>query len=104
MAETRPEQRARCGCTERPEKPCVQDHQSPWISLQYDHLNHNIFYCAKLEGEYNCIVYLVSSNPQELGEHFNNLMRVLGTSIKKIDLLFLDKIYKYVQFPEGEFS
>ena len=67
-------------------------------------MNHNIFYCAKLEGEYNCIVYLVSSNPQELGEHFNNLMRVLGTSIKKIDLLFLDKIHKYVQFPEGEFN
>jgi len=64
--------------------------------------NKNIFYSAKLEGEYNCIIYLVSSNPQEVGKNFSNLMRVLETSIKKIDLLFLDKIHKYIQFPEGE--
>lgn len=61
--------------------------------------NNNVFYCAKLEGEYNCIAYLVSQNPHELGEHFSSLMRVLGASIRKIDLLFLDKVHKYVQFP-----
>lgn len=65
-------------------------------------MNENIFYCAKLEGGYNCIVYIVSSNPHELGENFSNLMNVLSKSVKKIDLLFLNKIHKYVQFPEGE--
>ena len=60
----------------------------------------NIFCCAKLEGDYNCIIYVASENPSELGELQSDLMNSLGNSIKKIDLLFMEKILKYEQFPQ----
>jgi len=68
---------------------------------EYLRQNENIFYSAKLTGAYNCIIYMVSSNPKELGEQFRELSSILQESIMAIDLLFLEKIQKYIQFPEG---
>jgi len=60
----------------------------------------NIFYCAELEGKYNCIVYISTKDPKELGEIYGKFREVLGDSIKEIDMLFMDKILKYEQFPK----
>lgn len=64
----------------------------------------NIFYCAKLDGDYNCILYVVSENPNELGKVYEEIIEILDNSVESIDLLFLDKIYKYLQFPEKELT
>ncbi len=60
----------------------------------------NIFYSPKLEGDYDFIVYVVSENPSELGEINNEIRKALGDSIIEMDLLFVDKILKYEQFPQ----
>jgi Lrp/AsnC family leucine-responsive transcriptional regulator len=68
---------------------------------EYLRQNENIFYSAKLTGTYNCIIYIVSSNPKQLGEQFRELSKILQESTIAMDLLFLEKLYRYVQFPEG---
>ena len=60
----------------------------------------NIFYSPKLEGDYDFIVYVVSENPSELGEINNEIRKALGDSIIEMDLLFIDEILKYEQFPQ----
>lgn len=60
----------------------------------------NIFYSPKLEGDYDFIVYVVSENPSELGEINNEMRKSLGDSIIEMDLLFVDEIVKYEQFPQ----
>ena len=62
--------------------------------------NENIFYSAKLIGEYNCIVYITSKDPDEFGKKLKEIRNLLRDSIIDVDLLHLEKIYKYVQFPE----
>ena len=64
--------------------------------------NQNVFYAARLDGEYNCIIYIVASDPHEIGEQYNKIIENLGNSIIESDLLFLDKVHKYIQFPEEE--
>jgi DNA-binding Lrp family transcriptional regulator len=66
--------------------------------------NDHVFYAAKLEGEYNCIIYVVASNPDEIGEQYDKIYSVLSSSIIESDLLFLKKLHKYVQFPEDELN
>ena len=63
--------------------------------------NESIFYSAKLIGEYNCIVYITSKNPEEFGGQLREIRNLLKDSIISMDLLHLEKIDKYVQFPEG---
>ena len=67
--------------------------------IKYLNSKINIFYCPKLEGDYDYIVYVVSENPSELGEINNQIRRSLGESIKELDLVFMGKILKYEQFP-----
>jgi len=64
--------------------------------------NENVFYSAELDGEYNCIVYVVSSDPKEMGAQFRGILGILGKSVKKSELLILEKVHKYIQFPEKE--
>lgn len=64
--------------------------------------NKNIFYCTALEGDYDCICYFSSSNPEELGKIYSEIFEELGDSIELIDLLIWDKVHKYVQFPGQE--
>ncbi|MBU2633655.1 MAG: Lrp/AsnC family transcriptional regulator [Nanoarchaeota archaeon] len=72
--------------------------------LNYINSINNVFYCAKLSGDYNCIVYVASSNPIELGEINSNIRKSLGNSIKDFDMLFLREILKYEQFPQRLFG
>jgi DNA-binding Lrp family transcriptional regulator len=67
--------------------------------INYLNSKKNIFYCPKLEGDYDYIVYVVSENPAELGEINNNIRKSLGESVKELDLLFMGEILKYEQFP-----
>ncbi len=69
---------------------------------EYLATNQRIFYCAKLEGDYDCIIYVLSENPTELGKTYDEIADILNNSVENIDLLFLDSIYKYIQFPEKE--
>lgn len=67
--------------------------------LNYLNSKINIFYCARLKGDYDYIVYVASESPLELGEINNDLILALGDSIKDLDLLFMGKTIKYRQFP-----
>lgn len=66
----------------------------------YLQMNKNVFYSAKLLGEYNCIIYMTSKNPDELGNQLKEIRNILGDSVIEMDLLYLEKVDKYVQFPE----
>jgi DNA-binding Lrp family transcriptional regulator len=67
--------------------------------INYLNSKTNIFYCPILEGDYNCIVYVTSENPKELGQINNEIRKALGNSIKELDLLFMGEFLKYEQFP-----
>ncbi|MFH1650368.1 MAG: AsnC family transcriptional regulator [Candidatus Woesearchaeota archaeon] len=66
--------------------------------------NKNIFYSARLIGTYNCMVYVLAHNPDELSKHIREIRTVLGNSLKEFDLLMVENLYKYTQFPEGELT
>ena len=63
--------------------------------------NNNIFYSAKLIGEYNCVLYITSKNPEEFGRQLKEVRQLLKGSIIEMDLIHLEEIYKYVQFPKA---
>jgi len=62
--------------------------------------NHHIFFSPKLIGEYSCIIYLLSSNPIELGNQLRKMKTILKKSLISMDLLPIEHLYKYKQFPE----
>ncbi|MFA6088547.1 MAG: AsnC family transcriptional regulator [Candidatus Woesearchaeota archaeon] len=66
---------------------------------EYLNRDNSIIYAAKLFGEYNCIFYLVTKDPYELGKKLKEIRTFLGDNIQKIDLLYLEEITKFVQFP-----
>lgn len=68
--------------------------------IQFINSSTNIFYCAKLEGDYNCIIYVASSNPLELGNINTSIRKTLGKALNEIDMLFFGEIIKYEQFPK----
>lgn len=69
--------------------------------LQYINSDNRILYCAELQGAYNCIAYVLSSNPHELGEINGNIRKYLENNIEEFDLLFMDKVIKFEQFPKA---
>ena len=62
----------------------------------------NVFYCAKLKGDYQIIVYVLSKDPTELGKIYDEILGILEGTVEDIDLLFFNEIHKYIQFPERE--
>ncbi len=70
--------------------------------LDYLEKELNVFYGAKLTGAYSGIIYLVSHNSGELGEKLKAMRKALGSDLLSFDLIQMEKIYKYIQFPEGE--
>ena len=70
--------------------------------LDYLQKEPNVFYGAKLTGAYSGIIYLVSHNPEELGEKLKGIRKALGDNLLSFDLIHMEKIYKYIQFPEKE--
>jgi len=43
---------------------------------------------------------MTSKNPDELGNQLKEIRNILGDSVIEMDLLYLEKVDKYVQFPE----
>ena len=64
--------------------------------------NDHIFFSPKLVGEYNAIIYLLSSDPIELGKHLKEIKGILKDSLVSMDILPIEHLYKYKQFPEKE--
>jgi len=67
--------------------------------LKYLNSKINVFYCPKLEGDYDYIIYVASENPIELGKINSEIRKSLDKSIKELDLLFMGETLKYEQFP-----
>ena len=64
--------------------------------------NTHVFYAARLIGSYTAIIYVVSTNPLELAEKLKEIRTVIKNDLLNIDLLHLEKVHKYVQFPVQE--
>ena len=70
--------------------------------MDYLEKEGNVFYAARLMGAYAGIIYLVSHNPEELGQKLKGIRKALGDKLLSFDLIHMEKIYKYVQFPQNE--
>jgi DNA-binding Lrp family transcriptional regulator len=70
--------------------------------MEYLEKEKNVFYAARLMGTYGGIIYLVSHTSTELGEKLKGIRKALGDKLLSFDLIHMEKIYKYVQFPERE--
>jgi DNA-binding Lrp family transcriptional regulator len=64
--------------------------------------NPDVFYSAQLIGSYSAIIYLVSTNPVELGQKLKEIRMILGEDLINMDLIHLEEVEKYVQFPMCE--
>ena len=64
--------------------------------------NTHVFYAARLIGSYTAIIYVVSTNPLELAEKLKEIRTVIKEDLLNIDLLHMEKVHKYVQFPVQE--
>jgi len=64
--------------------------------------NEHIFYAPHLIGSYNGVIYIVSRNPLELAEKLKEIRSILKKDLIDMDLLHMEKIYKYLQFPMKE--
>src|SRR3989344_1797998 len=61
----------------------------------------DIFYCAKVQGNYSIILYLLAKSPKKLKETINKVQEEIGKSILDLELHIFDEIYLYTQFPNG---
>ncbi len=69
---------------------------------EFLHKSSHIFYSAKLVGVYSAVIYIVSKDPLELGGKLKEIRTILGDDLLNIDLINMEKIHKYVQFPMQE--
>ena len=69
---------------------------------EFLHKNSHVFYSAHLIGSYSAVIYIVSKDPLELGERLKEIRRIMGDNLLNMDLIHLEKIEKYVQFPMQE--
>ncbi len=69
---------------------------------EFLHKNSHVFYSARLIGAYNAVIYIVSKDPLELGEILKEIRRIIGDNLLSMDLIHLEKIHKYIQFPIQE--
>lgn len=61
-----------------------------------------IFYAGLMEGEYNCIIYLVSKDPKEFTKIVKDLRVFFKDNILDLDLFYFDELIKERQFPAIE--
>ena len=64
--------------------------------------NSHIFYAARLIGSYSAVIYIVSKDPLELGERLKEIRETLKDDLLNMDLIHLERIQKYIQFPMQE--
>ena len=60
----------------------------------------NIFYCAKTQGEYSLITYVLSKSPTQLKETIKKIKTSLEDIITDIDILIFDELFLYKQLPK----
>jgi DNA-binding Lrp family transcriptional regulator len=58
-----------------------------------------VFYSAKLIGDYNLIIYLVSKTPEDFGKQTKEIRGYFKEKLLSLDLLYFDELKKNVQFP-----
>ena len=68
------------------------------------HTNSHVFYAAHLIGTYGAVIYIVSKDPLELGERLREIRKIIGDDLLSLDLINLERIYKYIQFPIQELN
>lgn len=61
---------------------------------------NNIFYSAKLQGNYSIIIYLLAKTPQELRKTIENIRKEIGKDILELEVLIFDGLHHYKQLPE----
>ena len=71
---------------------------------EFLHNSPHVFYSARLIGAYSTVIYIVSKDPLELGDKLRKIRTILGDDLLSIDLINMEKIHKYVQFPMQELS
>ena len=71
---------------------------------EFLHNSSHVFYSARLIGAYSAVIYIVSKGPLELGDKLREIRKILGDDLLNMDLINMEKIYKYVQFPMQELS
>ena len=71
---------------------------------EFLHKSSHVFYSARLIGAYSAVIYIVSKDPLELGEKLKEIRTIIGDDLLSIDLINMEKIHKYVQFPVQELS
>lgn len=71
---------------------------------EFLHKNPHIFYSARLIGAYSAVIYIVSKDPLELGDKLKEIRIILGDDLLSMDLINMEKIHKYIQFPMQEIS
>ena len=64
----------------------------------------NIFYAAKMTGDYDMILYLNARTPQELNDSIERFKADLGNYLLNYDLLVQDRVYYWKQFTPGLYS
>ena len=62
--------------------------------------NPKVFYAARLIGEFNCIIYVLSKTPKDFNEQTKKIREFFADKLIDIELLYFEKIVKSVQFPE----
>ncbi len=66
---------------------------------EFLHKNSHVFYSARLIGSYDAVIYIVSKDPLELGDKLKEVRSILKDDLINMDLIYMEKIYKYTQFP-----
>ena len=64
----------------------------------------NIFYAAKMTGDYDMVLYLNARTPQELNGSIERVNADLGSYLLNYDLLVQDRVYYWKQFTPGLYS
>ncbi len=60
----------------------------------------NVFYAAKVSGDFSMIVYITTKSPTETKQAVEKLNQLFGKDLLSSDILVVDKFIKYRQFPE----
>jgi len=59
----------------------------------------NIYYSAKMQGQYNMMAYVLAKSPQQLKDTIKQIQQGIGQYIENTEILLLDELYLYKQLP-----
>jgi len=61
----------------------------------------NVYYSAKVHGDYSLITYVLAKTPKELKESIRKMRNVLENEILEMEVMIFDELVVYKQFPEN---